>query len=130
MRYKLNLLQTAWLCTTLALLKGLIPGVQAKDAPGFAKPADPTFSDANWTSMNHSISGTDGPVRSAVADGAGNLYVSGEFGLVGNVVANRIAKWDDRSWSALGSGLDELAWALAASGGDLMPEAVSRRQVG
>ncbi len=34
------------------------------------------------------------------------LYATGYFTQIGGVAANRIAKWDGSSWSALGSGLD------------------------
>jgi hypothetical protein len=81
---------------------------------------DPTFSDANWISMNPSIPGTDSQVSAAVVDGAGNLYIGGSFTVAGDVPANRIAKWNGTSWSALGSGVDGLSVnALAASGSDV-----------
>ncbi len=77
---------------------------------------DPTFSDANWTSMNPSIPGTDGPVYAAVVDGSGNLYIGGSFTVVGGIVANGVAKWDGTNWSALGSGINSYVSALAFSG--------------
>lgn len=80
---------------------------------------DPTFSDANWTSMNPSIPGANGEVSAAVVDGSGNLYIGGEFTIVGDVFANNIAKWNGSSWSALGSGMDGSVQALAVSGSDL-----------
>jgi len=55
---------------------------------------DPTFSDANWISMNPSFPGADGTVNAAVVDGSGNLYIGGDFTLVGDVIASRIAKWN------------------------------------
>ncbi len=77
---------------------------------------DPTFSDANWISMNPGIPGADGPVNAAVADGSGNLYVGGLFTVVGDVVANDIAKWDGTRWTALSSGMNGRVAALAVSG--------------
>jgi hypothetical protein len=62
---------------------------------------DPTFSDANWSSMG-GIPGTDSSVYAAVVDDAGNLYIGGEFNVAGEVIANDIAKWDGSTWSALG----------------------------
>jgi hypothetical protein len=81
---------------------------------------DPTFSDANWISMG-GIPGADYEVRAAAVDGSGNLYIGGEFTVVGDVVANHIAKWNGSSWSALGSGMDPYGYvnALAVSGSDL-----------
>src|SRR5215510_8633263 len=69
------------------------------------KAADSTFTDANWSSMNPSIPGADGIVRAAVLDGAGNLYIGGDFTIVGDAVARSVAKWDGSKWSALGTGL-------------------------
>ena len=51
-----------------------------------------------------------------VFDAAGNLYAGGFFTTAGGVSANYIAKWDGSSWSALGSGIDNLVLALAVDG--------------
>ena len=83
---------------------------------------DPTFSDADWVSMglDSSICGTDDYVTAAVVDAWGNLYIGGSFGCVGDVVANRVAKWDGTSWSALGSGMGGWhVYALAVSGSNV-----------
>ncbi len=80
---------------------------------------DPTFSDANWVSMSPGIPGADGPVDAAVVDDSGNLYIGGLFTIVGNVIANDIAKWDGTSWTALGSGMNGRVSALAVSGGNV-----------
>jgi len=79
---------------------------------------DPTFSDANWISMG-GPPGADNYVQAAVVDGSGNLYIGGNFTVVGDVVANRIAKWDGSSWSALGAGMNNEVHALTVSGSDL-----------
>ena len=86
---------------------------------------DPTFSDANWSSMG-GIAGADSSVYAAVVDGSGNLYIGGGFTVAGEVIANRVAKWDGSSWSALGSGISggigegyAQVSALAVSGSDL-----------
>src|SRR5438445_904757 len=79
----------------------------------------PPFSDANWSTMNPSISGANGPVDAAVVDGAGNLYIGGDFTAVGDVIANVIAKWNGISWTAMGSGMNERVLALAVSDSDL-----------
>ncbi len=80
---------------------------------------DPTFSDANWTSINPSIIGASDYIRAAVVDGAGNLYIGGYFTFVGDVTANHIARWDGSSWSALGSGMNYIVYALAVSGSNV-----------
>src|SRR5262245_8223994 len=80
-----------------------------------------TFSDANWISMG-GIPGANGPVYSAAVDGSGNLYIGGDFTIVGDVFANGIAKWDGKVWTALGSGLggdEPRVRALAVSGSNV-----------
>jgi hypothetical protein len=79
---------------------------------------DPTFSDANWISMG-GILGANGTVRSVVADDAGDLYIGGFFSIVGDIAASNIAKWNGTSWSALGSGVDNMVYALAVSSSTL-----------
>ena len=84
---------------------------------------DPTFSDANWSSMG-GMAGTDNTVSAAVVDGSGNLYIGGRFTVAGEVIANHVAKWNGSSWSALGSGIGNDGQstevnALAVSGSDL-----------
>jgi Immunoglobulin domain len=49
----------------------------------------------------------DGPGPHAPA-----LYAGGLFTMVGDVAANRIAKWDGRSWSAVGTGFNEAVYDL------------------
>ncbi len=81
---------------------------------------DPTFSDANWVSLNSGIPGTNGTVNATVVDGSGNLYIGGSFTFVGSVAAINVAKWNGSAWSALGSGLtDAEVRALAVSGSTL-----------
>jgi hypothetical protein len=77
------------------------------------------FTDANWISTG-GVPGATGRVRAAVVDGTGNLYISGDFTLAGDViVTNGIAKWNGTNWSALGSGVNGDVRALAVSGSDL-----------
>jgi hypothetical protein len=44
---------------------------------------DPTFSDADWVSVNPGVAGTNGTVSALVADASNNLYIGGSFSLVG-----------------------------------------------
>ena len=44
------------------------------------------------------------------------LYAGGDFTTAGGVPANYIAKWNGSAWSALGSGMDSVVYALAVSG--------------
>jgi len=82
---------------------------------------DPTFSDADWVSLNPGIPGANNSITAMVADGAGNVYVGGNFTFIGTVEVNHIAKWDGSTWSSLGSGVavSNSVRALAVSGSDL-----------
>jgi hypothetical protein len=83
---------------------------------------DPTFSAADWVSLNPSMLGANGVVYAIAVDGSGNVYVGGEFTVIGTVVANHIAAWNGNAWSALGSGMSSdrssssCVYALAESG--------------
>ena len=79
---------------------------------------DPTFSDADWISMG-SPPGVDLYVHAMAVDSLGNLYLGGDFSSAGGVPVNRIAKWDGQSWSALGSGIGGVVYALSVRGTDL-----------
>jgi hypothetical protein len=57
-------------------------------------------------------------VRSLAVSGD-YLYAGGDFTRAGGIAANRIARWDGNSWSALGSGMNTNVLALAISGYDL-----------
>jgi hypothetical protein len=48
---------------------------------------------------------TNGLVSALVYDNSNNLYVGGSFTSAGGISANRIARWNGSSWSALGSGI-------------------------
>jgi hypothetical protein len=77
---------------------------------------DPTFSDANWVSLNPGMPGADDKVWAIAADASGDVYVGGDFSVIGAVVANYIAKWNGSAWSALGSGMNGYVDALLVSG--------------
>jgi len=95
-------------CATLALV--------VNDA-GAVYPVriDPTFSDANWVSMA-GVQGTDAGVYAMAEDGAGNLYIGGDFTIANNVPASRVARWDGSRWWPLGSGIEGHVYALAVAG--------------
>ena len=80
---------------------------------------DPTFSDADWVSLNPGTDGANGEVAEVIVDATGNLYIGGLFTTVGTVKAKNIAKWNGSTWSALGSGLDAFVGVLALSGNNL-----------
>ncbi len=51
-------------------------------------------------------------VKSMVLDGKGNLYVGGAFSLAGGKQVENIARWDGRSWHALGKGTTGTHYAV------------------
>lgn len=61
------------------------------------------------TSIYAKVFASDGP----------NVYVGGAFSAVGQIRANRIARWDGTNWHALGDGLNGNVSALAVGGGNL-----------
>ena len=66
---------------------------------------------SSWTALGSGVGGGEwgAGVNSLTVydDGHGPaLYVGGSFTNAGGASANRIAKWDGSSWSALGSGVD------------------------
>ncbi|MCX7019384.1 MAG: hypothetical protein NTY46_10455, partial [Candidatus Sumerlaeota bacterium] len=125
---------------------GQIPYVNALAVSGSDLYVGGNFSTAGGVSANR-IAKWNGSFWSALGSGMGDpynvyyrvcalavsgsdLYVGGDFTRAGEVSANRIAKWNGSSWSALGSGMGyypfwhEYCWtswvyALAVSGSDL-----------
>ena len=85
------------------------------DAATYPLRIDPTFSDADWTSLG---AGTDYYVQ-ALAVLGNDLYLGGGFTNAGGIAVNRIAKWDGSAWSALGTGVNGRVHALAVLGSDL-----------
>jgi hypothetical protein len=63
--------------------------------------------------------GANGRIYAMVSDGAGNIYIGGEFTTVGNIAASHIAKWDGSNWSTLGTGMNNTVNDLEWSGTDL-----------
>ena len=69
------------------------------------------------------LPGLNGDVAAVAVydDGTGPaLYVGGEFSVVGNVLANNIAKWDGTQWQPLGSGIDDEVRTLTVYNGELI----------
>lgn len=50
---------------------------------------------------------------------AGELYVAGSFSAIDGVPVNRIARWNGTAWSALGTGLNDVARTIHSAGGSL-----------
>src|SRR6266545_806870 len=83
----------------------------------------------NWSALGSGMEGNSGfwpfgPVVHALAVSGSDLYAAGQFVNAGGLAANRIAKWNGSSWSALGLGIsgappNPSVLALAVSGSDL-----------
>jgi alpha-tubulin suppressor-like RCC1 family protein len=112
------------LTATLQVLSPNSLSVQVEDA-GATYPLriDPTFSDADWVSLNPGMLalGVTGQVVYATAvDSGGNLYIAGAFTAVGAKAANGIAKWNGSTWESLGAGLTNgIVYSLAVNGTDV-----------
>ena len=76
------------------------------------------FTDANWISMG-ALPGADNTVWAVVADDWGNVYIAGDFIVVGETRTGNIAKWNGSSWSWLSGAPNGRVRALAVSGSDL-----------
>jgi len=70
-----------------------------------------------WDSRFKLAGASAGILTCVVANGL--LYVGGDFTCIGDITANRIAKWNGTSWSALGPGMDNEITVLTAMGTDL-----------
>jgi trimeric autotransporter adhesin len=73
------------------------------------------FSDSNWFSMG-GLPGANATIYAAATDESGSIYVGGDFTVIGDVMAKRIAKWDGSKWSAPGAGLNWSVYAIATVG--------------
>lgn len=79
----------------------------------------------NLVQTNGNGLGLDGVVYAIAVKGT-DIYVGGSFTTIGNIRANRVAKWDGSGWSALGTndsnysnGLDGVVYSIAVSGDDV-----------
>jgi hypothetical protein len=72
---------------------------------------------SSWSALGSGVAGCLYPNWSsvkAIAVSGTNLYIGGDFTMVGGAAATNIAKWNGNAWSALGSGTDNNVYALAA----------------
>jgi hypothetical protein len=83
-----------------------------------------SFSNANWLSTGW-LPGANGIVRAATTDDSGNLYIGGDFTVVGNAAANHVAKWNGSTWSAVGDGMNGSVYALAVYGSNVYAAGLS-----
>src|SRR5439155_13458310 len=84
--------------TVILLLSLMAIAALLDAAPAGSEAMSPTriqsaFSDADWFSMG-TVPGANGSVGASLVDDSGNLYIGGDFTVVGDIAANRIAKWN------------------------------------
>lgn len=79
------------------------------------------WSGTAWANMGSGGNvGVNGSVYSLAIDSSGNVFAGGSFTSAGGVSANRVAKWNGTSWSALGAGTDGAVQSLTVdSSGNL-----------
>lgn len=64
------------------------------------------------------LPGANGAVRAIAVNGT-DIYLAGDFTLIGDLAANRIVKWNGTTWSTLGTGLNGNVYAVAVSGSNV-----------
>ncbi|WP_035558499.1 T9SS type A sorting domain-containing protein [Hymenobacter sp. IS2118] len=68
-----------------------------------------------WSSLGTgAANGVGDTIFGIVVTGTGEVYVGGpHFSQAGGVPASRVAKWNGTAWSSLGTGTNDVVWALA-----------------
>ena len=74
----------------------------------------------SWSPLGDGIGGDFGARVSALTVYKGMLYAAGTFPLAGGDTASGIARWNGSSWSALGSGINGSAAAIAVRNGEIL----------
>lgn len=84
---------------------------------GAIDPDIPVSGIAYWDgeAWNGLGTGANGTVHDMAVAPNGDLYVVGEFTVIGGVSANRVAYWDGSTWNALTSGLSGNGYAVAVT---------------
>lgn len=70
-----------------------------------AAPCIASYDGRSWNSISTSGMSAGATINGVYLAPNGDLYVIGTFTQIGGVAANRIAKWNGITWSALGSGI-------------------------
>jgi hypothetical protein len=69
---------------------------------------------ARRSDAGREIIGTPNGVVLAIAEHQGSIVVGGDFSSIDSVAVNRVAMWDGKTWTAMGSGLDGAVRALVS----------------
>ncbi len=100
-------------CKKTLVTLALVCVLPSTAAAGATSVAD----DAAWDGRFGSL-GLSGPVYALKITG-GNVYAGGLFTTAGGANASRIARWNNASWAALGSGVSRDVYAIAIAGNEV-----------
>ena len=75
---------------------------------------------STWSGLGTPTNGISNRVRTIAVVSATEIYVAGDFTTTSSGTSvNRIAKWDGSTWSALGTGLNNIVQTITISGSNL-----------
>ncbi len=80
---------------------------------------DPTFSDADWQSLNPDVLGVNGTAFALSVAPNGDIYAGGSFTRAGSIFASNVARWDGDRWWPLGAGVNGEVRALLCMGSEV-----------
>ncbi len=114
---------SSWSALSLGWTTGLVRAVAVSGGDVYAGGFFTHVAKWNGSSWSRLGLGINGLVYALAVSGS-DVYAGGTFTGATNsggvkVTANRIAKWNGSTWSALGSGMNNSVFALAASGSDV-----------
>ncbi len=97
-------------------LPALFVGGDLHEAGGITVDHIARWDGTTWTAVGIGMDNTVDAIAAFDEDGPGPnppaLFVCGSFLTAGGVPANRIARWDGTSWSAVGSGFNNVAFSM------------------
>ena len=108
-----NLAKSVFAIGLMLLLFHPLPGL-AKATQQISHSTNPTPGDIGWQ-VGFTINGTDRNVN-AIAIHGNQIFIGGNFSVVGNAIANNIALWTGSVWASLGEGVNDQVLALAVDG--------------
>ena len=75
--------------------------------------------DDRWQSMPSLAQGVNGTINAVAVTNSNLVYVGGSFSTAGGVSANNIALWNGSGWSALGTGVNGVVYAIDVDGSNV-----------
>lgn len=102
----------------VCLMLGLLLLNSLAQSVATAQAALPNTSTGSWDPRFGAL-GPEEAINALAITANGDIYVGGNFVRVAGVDARHIARWDGKSWSAVGGGLDDTPRAMVADGNNL-----------